>query len=410
MTLFPQWPAIKPSYRLLILAAAMATTPAIASDITEVSGSIDLELRSFFSDPLDPRQHNNYGSIAVTPEFYHSWNDQNDAITITPFARYDKHDDERTHADLRELNWLHVGDGWQLRAGVGKVFWGSTESQHLVDIINQTDTLEGIDGEEKLGQPMLNYSFLLDQGELSLFWLPYFRERTFAGIEGRPRTAPPVDTDNPSYASGDEENHQDFAIRFNYSLDSLDIALSHFSGTSREPTLTPNNANPMLATAMLPHYELIDQTGLELTSALGDWLWKLEAIYNSGLDAGSYSAAVGGFEYTFVGVFDSSLDLGTLMEYHYDDRGDQATSPFQDDLFVGLRLTLNDFQSTELLTGLIYDNDTNAQLGFIEASRRLGSQFKASLEARLFDQLDSSDPLYSLREDDFIQLNLEYFF
>ena len=47
---------------------------------------------------------------------------------------------------------------------------------------------------------------------------------------------------------------------------------------------------------------------------------------------------------------------------------------------------------------------------FIEASRRLGSQFKLSVEARLFDNLSSTDPLYGLREDSFVQLTLEYFF
>ncbi|MFT6916131.1 MAG: hypothetical protein ACJAWL_002448 [Motiliproteus sp.] len=391
----------------LLLTVAL-TTPAIAA---QVRGSLELQMRSFLNDPLDPAQHNHYPSAAINTEFYYGWNKQNDALTFTPFGRYDAHDSERTHVDLRELNWLHVGNGWQLRTGISKVFWGSTESRHLVDIINQTDNLEGLDGEDKLGQPMAHFSYLLEQGELSLFWLPYFRERHFVGSQGRPRTTPlPVNTGNPTYNSDRGRHHQDVAIRWSYYFDRVDVALSHFSGTSREPTLSLNSPNPLTATALNPHYELIEQTGLELTSALGSWLWKLEAISNSGLEAGRYSAAVAGFEYSFIGLFDSSLDLGVLAEYLYDDRNQLATSPFQDDLFLGLRLTLNDFQSTELLTGLIVDNDSQATLGFIEASRRLGSQFKASLEARVFDRLAASDPLYSQREDNFVQLNLEYFF
>lgn len=397
----PPRPALQLS--ALLLTTALLTAPAVA---TQISGSLELQQRSFLEDPLDPAQHSHYGSAAINAEFYHSWNEQDDSITLTPFGRYDPHDNERSHADLRELNWLHVGEGWQLRTGIGKVFWGSTESRHLVDIINQTDNLEGIDGEDKLGQPMAHLSYLLEQGELSLFWLPYFRERRFAGSEGRPRTPLPVATDSPIFSSARGRQHQDVAIRWSYSLDSVDVALSHFSGTSREPTLTLNES----ATALIPHYELIEQSGLELTSALGSWLWKLEAITSSGLDAGRYSAAVAGFEYSVVGLLDSGLDLGVLAEYLYDDRDLLASSPFQNDLFLGLRLTLNDFQSTELLTGLIYDNDSHAKLGFIEASRRLGSQFKASLEARLFDKLAANDPLYSLREDSFVQLSLEYFF
>ncbi|MFT5722408.1 MAG: hypothetical protein ACI9W6_002737 [Motiliproteus sp.] len=392
--------ALSLRYLSALLLTAGLTTPAVAA---EVRGSLELQMRSFLSDPLDPIQHNHYRSAAIDTEFYHSWNKQNDAMTFSLFGRYDPRDDERTHADLRELNWLHVGDGWQLRTGVSKVFWGSTESLHLVDIINQTDNLEGLDGEDKLGQPMAHFSYLLEQGELSLFWLPYFRERHFAGSQGRPRTLLPVATASPLYDSAKGRHHQDVAIRWSFYRDSVDVALSHFSGTRREPTFLLNDT----ATALIPRYELIEQSGLELTSALGSWLWKLEAITSNGLEAGRYSAAVAGFEYSFIGLLDSNLDLGVLAEYLRDQR---TTSPFQDDLFLGLRLTLNDFQSTELLTGLIVDTDSQATLGFIEASRRLGSQFKTSMEARLFDRLQASDPLYSLREDSFVQLSLEFFF
>ncbi|MDD7885073.1 hypothetical protein [Flavivirga sp. 57AJ16] len=37
-----------------------------------------------------------------------------------------------------------------------------TESNHLVDIINQTDAVETFDGEEKLGQPMVQLSWGTD--------------------------------------------------------------------------------------------------------------------------------------------------------------------------------------------------------------------------------------------------------
>jgi len=79
----------------------------------------------------------------------------------------DEHDDNRTHGDIRELSWIHVGSNWETRVGVRKVFWGVTEGRHLVDIINQTDAVDQVDGEEKLGQPMINLSVcptLIDGG------------------------------------------------------------------------------------------------------------------------------------------------------------------------------------------------------------------------------------------------------
>ncbi len=71
---------------------------------------------------------------------------------------------QSTHWDIRELSWIHVGNGWESRVGIRKVFWGVTEGRHLVDIINQTDQVDQVDGEEKLGQPMINLSTVRDWG------------------------------------------------------------------------------------------------------------------------------------------------------------------------------------------------------------------------------------------------------
>ena len=94
------------------------------------------------------------------------------------------HDGERTHFDVRELYWETFGETWDLRIGIARVFWGVVETQHLVDIINQTDTVENSDGEDKLGQPMINLSLVRDWGTVDLFVLPGFRERTFRGVSG----------------------------------------------------------------------------------------------------------------------------------------------------------------------------------------------------------------------------------
>ena len=59
--------------------------------------------------------------------------------------------DQRTHGDIRELAYVHarvmIGS---FVVGIRKEFWGVTEFQHLVDVINQTDGVEDFDGEDKL--------------------------------------------------------------------------------------------------------------------------------------------------------------------------------------------------------------------------------------------------------------------
>src|SRR5262249_48821857 len=275
-----------------------------------------------------PRAH----VTAVQPEYRYKWENGKQSFTITPFARLDQHDSERTHFDIRELTWLKAGEGWELRLGIRKVFWGVTESQHLVDIINQTDLVENLDGEDKLGQPMVNLALIRRWSTLDLFVFPGSRGRKVPARKGRLRTALPplrVDNDRAVYESGRGRGHIDWAARWSRTFGEWDVGLSHFYGTSREPRLLPDVGGK----ALVPHYDLIHQTGLDAQWTKGKWLWKLEAIRRSGQGAG-FTALTGGFEYTLSNFAGSRADVGLIAEYLYDQRGNNATTPFQDDIMA----------------------------------------------------------------------------
>jgi hypothetical protein len=383
----------------------------------EFSGFIAGDLRFFPQSAAWPGQSGAAlnPSLVAQPELRYEWNEGRDRITLIPFGRLDSVDTERTHADLREFNWLHVGKewgqrlgiDWELRLGVDKVFWGVTESVHLVDIINQTDLVENPDGEDKLGQPMANLTLVLPwrMGTLDLFLLPYFRERTFPGEKGRLRPPLPIDTDRAEYESGAEECHTDWAVRWSHTLGDFDIGVSHFWGTGREPRLVPRQVNP-IETVLVPFYDLIDQTGLDLQWTKYGWLWKLEIISRGG-QGDRFTALAGGFEYTFVGVLNTAVDVGLLAEYIYDGRGDDApATPFEDDVFVGTRVTFNDVQSTELLAGVIIDTDSDTTLWFLEGSRRLWENWTLDMEVRAFNGTSPGDPLFGFHRDDYLQLTL----
>jgi hypothetical protein len=374
----------------------------------EWSGYLEGQVRYFPQTAAAAEQSDGTLSLAAQPEYYRRWDEGRQSLLFVPFLRLDSQDTERTHGDLRELIWTYAGDGFETRAGVGKVFWGVTEALHLVDVINQTDLVENPDGEQKLGQPMLKLSLERSWGILDLYLLPGFRERTFPGEEGRLRTRPRVDTDLASYQSDRRRKHLDLALRWSHYVGDWDFGLSHFSGTAREPRLLPrlNGASePVLA----PYYELMRQTGLELQATKGDWLWKLEAIHRE-TDSDSHNAATGGFEYTLVGIRDSVMDLGLLAEYLYDGRDEASAPPFDNDLFLGLRLTANDAAGSELLSGIIRDLDSGASLFNLEASRRLGNDWKASLQARLWFDVPDTDPLAANRRDDYLEFSLARYF
>lgn len=395
---------------VLLLAVTQSELALAEQESTDwqVSGFLAVEGRSFFHQGLAQEQDNYSGSVVFEPEFATHWGKDNNWFVFTPFLRLDSQDDERTHFDIRELSWIYVSDSWELRAGIRKVFWGVTESQHLVDIINQTDLVENIDGEDKLGQPMVNLALIQDWGTVDLFILPGFRERTFPGVDGRLRFNPRVEPDRAVFESSAEEHHIDFALRWSGFFGNWDVGISHFHGTSRDPRFGVDASDPQ-DIVLFPIYDQIDQTGLDLQYTIGSWLWKLEAIYRSGQDS-SFVAAAGGFEYTLYGLFDSPWNLGVLVEYLYDDRSENVRSPFEEDVFFGFRLALNDAHSSEALLGCIQDLDESTRFCSVEASRRFGGNWLLSLEARIFDQVSSDDPLFSLRNDDLLQVELAYHF
>ncbi len=375
----------------------------------QLSGNVGVEGRYYGDDPLYSNQAESTTSLVIQPEFYWQWNDGDNSFTFEPFVRTGDKDDERNHADIRELMWINVAGDWETRVGVGYVFWGVTESQHLVDIINQTDLVESPDGEDKLGQPMVNVTRVTEIGNWDLFILPGFRERTFPGAEGRLRTPLIVDTDQHAiYESQRQENHIDWAVRWSHYIGDVDIGISHFSGTARDPEFV-TGLNSASQPVLIPRYDLIHQTGLAVQTIWDAWLWKLEAISVERRESNHF-AMTGGFEYTYVGLFETAMDLGMIAEYLYDDRKENAPTPFEDDVMLGLRWVFNDAQSTEVLLGVIHDLDGTATSTTIEASRRIGNSWKAEFEYRGSSGVEATDPLYLYRRDDYWQASLRWFF
>ncbi len=391
----------------MLLAAVVGATAAGAL-AGEWSGNLGLEGRYFPEPPVDPRQHGDNLSLHGEIQYHVTWDGGDQGFTVRPFFRIDRHDDERTHGDLRELEWILSRRDWELRLGIRKVFWGVTEAAHLVDIVNQTDLVENPDGEDKLGQPMVNLALIRDWGTLDLFFMPWFRERTFPGVAGRLRPSPPVDEGRARYEEGAGERSADWALRWSRAIGDWDIGLAYFSGTARDPVFELG-WNADAGWVLVPVYHRIDQAGLDVQFSGGDTLWKLEAIRRVG-QGQSFVAAAGGFEHTLYGVFDSAADAGLLAEYLYNDQGDRQYLTFENDLFLGLRLMLNDVQDTRLLFGVIKDLDGGALLYNLEASRRLGDNFRLGLEARFFTGLEREDPEWVLRRDDYVQLDLAWYF
>jgi hypothetical protein len=374
----------------------------------EINGDLSLEGFLFLSDPAWHHQEMQSVSISANVEYFHDFKN-NLSLTLEGFYRLDSQDKERTHGDLRLAEFLYYTDNFEITAGLGRVFWGATEFVHLVDIINQTDQVEALDGEQKLGQPMLHLSIPKDWGVMEAFALPWFRERTFPGANGRFRTPLPVATEKAQYESSSEEHHLDFALRYSTTLSSADVGVYYFSGTARDPVLLLAFDKTSQAPILYPYYEQIGQTGLDVQLMAGEWLLKGEAYYRTG-QSRAYAATTFGFEYTFTGIADTMMDMGLIGEYVYDDR-DNGWLPtiYENDIMGGVRLAVNDMADSTILLGVIRDLNSGSTILAIEAHRRFGESLRLNFDASFFVDMDYEDPAFAMAKDDFITFEMVYY-
>ena len=394
-------------YRLLFFSALLLSSSSVWGQ-TKAESSFELEIGSetsfFFEKGAFPGQKQFYPAFHLRPEYSLSWKDGIHSINFQGFFRYDPNGNSRTHFDIRELYYQHVKDRWELSIGAKRIFWGKTESAHLVDVINQVDFLEGLDGEEKLGQPMIQFSYLTNFGTFDLFYLPYSRQIDLGNEAGRPRTPFVLNETDFSFEASGEQWHPSAAFRWSHYLGPMDIGLHYFYGNAREPLLDikPNGTFGLL-------FPEVHQVGLDYQIIVKDWIWKLESV----LRMGSFDpifAGVAGFEYTIANIRNSGIDIGLLAEYLYDSRGDLAFTSMDNDIFLGARLAFNDVQSTEILAGFAQDLSQSSKFFRLEASRRIGENYKLSVEGQVFFAVDNREFLSAFQQDSYLKMELIRFF
>ena len=377
----------------------------------DLFGWFDAQARFFpqqAGNPLGIPPQNDYwfnGSLAWEPGFFMNVTDYMNFELIL-FGRVDQHDRNRTHGDIREGFFELFFNEWTLGFGIHKVFWGVTESRHLVDIINQNDLVEDFDNDIKLGQAMITTSYTNDKaGTFSLYVMSWARPLVFPGPLGRPTLPIPVDNDLRVYESRLKEGQIDAALRWSHSMAGFDWGLSYFYGTAREPQLFPTT-NAAGLPVLQPVYDLIHQGGLDVQYTVEGWLLKAESIVRGG-QGPTFGAVTGGFEYTFYQASGSILDIGIILEYSYDGRNNNTFIIFNNDFFTGVRLSLSDVGSTEFLVGSFIDAKDGSVFIAAEASRRFGDSWKILLEGRGYIP-QKDNVLQFFRNDAQIQVDIEF--
>lgn len=167
-------------------------------------------------------------------------------------------------------------------------------------------------------------------------------------------------------------------------------------------------ARPSTAPLLQASYRPITQLGADFQVPRGSMMWKGELLYRRGHGSPFAAFSLGG-EYTLTLA---AADLGLLLEWSRDYRDAGApVSIYANALFGGLRWRLNNRHDTEILLGQQLDRANRMRFFSLELSHRLGDNWKLQVEGKRFTTRAATPyPLNVLRDENYLQAKLSYFF
>jgi hypothetical protein len=362
-------------------------------------GYMGADFRFFHDDALYKDQKSKYFSAIFKPEAFFESKNARHQIHFIGFARLDQHDHKRTHVDIRDLYWRYFKTNWEFSVGVKTVAWGKTESNHLIDIINQYDLLEGRASENKLGQPMLQFVYAPEWITFEILATTYSRDIQFPGIHGR--LQPGLTAGKPTFEKENARYLPDAALRVAKNAGNFEVALSNFYGTNRLPVFN------FLDNTYIPYYEEINQTGLELQLLTNSFVWKGEFV-NVISHRRTIQAFTIGCEYNL--SLRSGQELKWMLEYTYDERGEEQISGINNDLFAGVNLNFNDRQSSNVSVSGFYDFDFETTLLRAQAKRRVGGAWMVKVAYTGILKTAEGDFYHLIRNDSYLELGILNYF
>ena len=380
----------------------------VSANALDFSGEIDTSFFFYREKPKFVEQDSDkfQSELAVVfhlnGEVFTKWD-----LDSTFFLRHNPDAQKDIWGDIRELRFSGYKSNSSISAGVLTEYWGSLEANNPVDIINARDFIQDYEGDIKLGQPGLAYSRFEGNHQLDTFILPYARERALP--EGRDRYR----FNSFDYASAQFEKNRylpSLALRYKYTHEQGRLAVSQYRGYTRSPEFIAETSPDSQEIELIPKYQLINQTGLELEWLKAGAIFKAELIYQSG-GPDSFFGTGTGVEREFPNILNSSMTFTPFFEVYYDNRNERAPiTAFDNDLYLGARVLFNDINDSKIQTNMLWDWESHAYFYELDASRRIGNDWLVSTAVTIPVNADDDPALSSFTEDERIMFKLRYHF
>jgi hypothetical protein len=391
-----------------LIATLIAMTVFVsAAAAADVRGTVGVDSRWYPDAPASPDQNRDSFSASAYLDLQVSAQAAGDTrYDLDLFARLAPSGSRRLSGDVRQATVQWRRERLEAKLGVLAETWGVLEAWNPADVVNQRDLAEDFQGEAKLGQPGAALLVPGERTSVAIYAFTASRERRYG--EGRDRLrvlpAPVLDErfESGRWAPG-------VAIRTQSRFGAFDLALSHYRGHSREPLLKPR----LGATGLLGFdavYERIDQSAVEAQYVAGDSVVKAELIHRSGGQDAFWGGGIG-VETGFSKIAGGAGDLALYAEYYRDTRDDSAPpTPFQRDVFLGLRYTRNDVGDTVLEARGTYDLDHRSTLLDLRATRRIFRDAVLSMSWIKALSAEDDTALRGIDRDAYLELGFAWYF
>ena len=358
----------------LIVILLIFIKPVFGENYIEQYGSIKLSGTSFIQDISNDNRKNSKLDSELEYNFY--LEKDNLEFKVQSKIKFGN----PSLNDQINFNEAYVSgyrDNFDYLIGNNIIFWGKNEFFNPVDVINSQDYSKGLNKGVKIGQPMINFKRYLDIGDLDLYLL-YPTKNIYPLEKIRSQTALNFD-DYSKYSNSASNTNPGIGIRLSGYRDNIDYGLSMYNGNTKDPGLNIINGK------IVPNYSEILQLGFDFQLTRDSDLYKSEIIYRSDqFDSNNilsdYYASNLGYEKTLFNFLQKNWDLGLLAEYTYDSRGRRSHTGFQNDLFLGTTLALNDIQDTQSRFVVINDLDRQTRSMTFTYESRFFSLIRGGVE------------------------------
>jgi len=384
-----------------------------------VRGHVDLQGDAFLIRP--EQKHQNDATLLGSLEAEYAHDAFRAALRVNAQQDYydlrsDAEQNGRSFVRVDELYGSYDFAELQIAAGRSIRFWGALEARNIVDGFNPVDLRNSYFDRDKIGVWNAALTHYTDSGSLSLIV-------TFAEEDQKMAKAPYVYNFFPPAVRYDSDlkteisrNDPTYYLRFSGSTETefpLDYALilQHGYDSQRyflpgDPIITPTGLLTYTYTVPLTeHAYRVDKAMTYDTLVVGNTLFKLEALYADVRDdphISDYYHAAAGIEHTLPQVY-GEADLGLIAEYYrYETlEPDRYTDldlfeVFQNDLFLGLRLSLNDVNSASLVGGVVADLEYDEQSYYAEYETRLFDTMKLNVDYRYVEPSKETETAFRL--------------